>query len=129
MNLSPLLNCTMVSFPENVLGTIFTNFKTAMGNKLHLLKTGQVFSLIKSHTCKQSNSHSSSGTGEITLGNRGTSTSMLETAVCLGFARNTGDILPLNQRLFLCAMSAPTLETVWSLNEVGIELTGKREVC
>lgn len=51
---------------------------------------------------------------------------MLETSVCLGFARNTGDILPLNQRLFLCAMSALTLETVWPLNEVGIGLTGKR---
>lgn len=67
-------------------------------------------------------------TDEITLGNRCTSISALETSVCLGFARNTGDILPLNQRLFLCVMSALTLETVWSLNEVGVELE-RGEVC
>lgn len=64
-------------------------------------------------------------TDEITPGNRCTSTSMLETFACVGFGRNTGDVLPLNQRLFLCIMSAPTLETVWSLNEAGIELAGK----
>jgi hypothetical protein len=62
------------------------------------------------------------------LGNRCTSTSILETSVCLGFARNTGDILPLNQSLFLSVMSALTLETVWSCNEVGIELAGKTGV-
>lgn len=65
-------------------------------------------------------------TDEITPGNRCTKISTLETSVCLGFARNTEDILPLNWRLFLYIMSAPTSETVWSLDEVSIELAGKR---